>query len=278
MGVCSGDNNRFCFLWLTYNPDIHTGNILLRLPEEIKTMDVDTLYDRLGPPETGTVTRKDGKPLSRHVPSEIVLPAPLPIKTKDISPVLHLPAMLSDFGEAFEPSKTRRDFAHTLPASIALESFFSEEGSGFVSFPSEIWTLAYTSVDILGNGSPFQDLSSHRDNVIAQQVLILGKLPEPWWSRWEARSEYFDTDVITYLPDNCKIEDLKGTGSFEKDFDRYVTGPRSRRKEEVFGPEERRAFLDMLASMLVYDPSQRATINQIAECEWIKKWARVDSN
>ncbi|KAH0365787.1 hypothetical protein KCU65_g5776, partial [Aureobasidium melanogenum] len=259
--------------------DIHTGNILLRLPEEIRTMDADSLYERIGRPETGTVTRKDGKPLSRHAPSEIVLPAPLPIKTKDISPSLHLPAMLSDFGEAFEPPKTRRDFARTLLTSIPPESFSSKEGSGCISFPPEIWTLACTFIEMIGNGSPFDF-----GHVIANQVLVLGKLPEPWWSQWNPRSKYFDTDVTTYLPGNCKIEEMsgtkemRGTGSLEKDYDRCVTGPRSRCKEKIFGPEERRAFLDMLASMLIYDPSKRATIDQIAECEWIQRWARVDRN
>lgn len=100
---------------------------MLRLPEEIRTIDVDTLYDRVGRPETGAITRKDGKPLSRHVPSEIVVPGALNIKTKDISPSLHLPALLSDFGEAFEPCKTKRDFGHTLPSSTPPESFFPLE-------------------------------------------------------------------------------------------------------------------------------------------------------
>lgn len=140
------------------------------------------------------------------------------------------------------------------------ESFSSEEGSGCISFPSEIWTLACTFIDIIGNKSPFDGCGP----AIAIQVLVLGKLPEPWWSQWD--DVYFDADVTTYLPYKKKIEELEDN-SLEKAYDSYVTGLRVRCKQEIFGPEERRAFLDMLASLRIYDPMQRATIDQVAECE-----------
>lgn len=44
----------------------------------------------------------------------------------------------------------------------------------------------------------------------------------------------------------------------------------------MFASEESRKVLDLPPLMLVYESMQRATIDQIAECERIWRWACVD--
>lgn len=37
-----------------------------------------------------------------------------------------------------------------------------------------------------------------------------------------------------------------------------------------FSEEEESAFRDMIKSMFVFEPSQRATIYQVVDCEWMQ--------
>ena len=39
------------------------------------------------------------------------------------------------------------------------------------------------------------------------------------------------------------------------------------------GEEEKAAFLDMIRSMLSFQPEERATIQGVLNSEWMKKWA-----
>ena len=230
-------------------------------------MSVLELYEKTGQPTTEAITRKDGAPLPPNIPAEVAWPARLEVEATEISPSRHLPAILSDLGEAFQPSLTKRDYARTRPTLIPPESFFATEGSDTISFPAEIWTLGCTIVEIMGGGAPF-DTWSDMDAIISEHVMVLGKLPDPWWAKWSARTQYFNDDATVYLPEKRRLDD-----SIEKRYEYCITQPRLRYGEEVPGEEERRAFIKMLSTMLVFNPTERATIDQIVQCDWMQKWA-----
>lgn len=234
----------------------------------MRKMNADELYDKVGRPTMEAITSKDGKPLSPNVPTHTVWPAVMDVDSTDVSPTQHLPAMLSDFSESFQPSVEARAYAHTRFPLIPPESFFSKDGSATISFPSEIWTLGCTIIEIMGNGSLFETFWSSSDKLICEHVKTLGKLPEPWWTEWEARSKYFNSDATVRLPKNLPVDD-----NLEKRYEWFVARGRIRYKEETPGVEEKRAFLDMLGTMLVLEPSRRANIDQVVECEWMQKWA-----
>lgn len=44
------------------------------------------------------------------------------------------------------------------------------------------------------------------------------------------------------------------------------------KKFELLQPDEEKALNDMLRSMLVLEPAQRATIGQVVRCEWMQNW------
>src|SRR5699024_1755078 len=54
--------------------DLHLGNILLRLPPEMRRMTREQLYAKVGEPEKERVVRCDGEPLDQGVPSEAIVP------------------------------------------------------------------------------------------------------------------------------------------------------------------------------------------------------------
>ncbi|KAI9367633.1 hypothetical protein BJX61DRAFT_547292 [Aspergillus egyptiacus] len=100
--------------------------------------------------------------------------------------------MIVDFGEAFDPRRTKQSTAHT-PLLLALpESRFDDADP--LSFPAGVWTLACTIWDIFGCRPPFESFPASLDEVTVEQVEMLGKLPDRWWNQWEERSNWFDED------------------------------------------------------------------------------------
>ncbi|EFE33760.1 uncharacterized protein ARB_07225 [Trichophyton benhamiae CBS 112371] len=237
--------------------DIHGGNILLRLPEDIRQItDATTLYQRFGEPITKPVVRVDRQPLDVGVPTHVYWPIRLSVRSDKIMDS-HLPIMLSDFTSSYYPSQTRQMISRTLPHIVPPEAFSIDEHKKEESlcFPSEIWTLACTVFDILGGGGLFSD-----------QASALGKFPEPWWSRWEERAEFFTEDGVS-------IEFPNSGDSLEDRYDWFVTAARRRYKMEYPDEEEKKAFLQMIGPMLRYFPGERASIRDVVNSEWMQKWA-----
>ncbi|KAF3897624.1 SRSF protein kinase [Trichophyton interdigitale] len=245
--------------------DIHGGNILLRLPEDINRIkDATTLYRRFGEPITKPVVRVDRQPLDVGVPTHVHCPIRLSVRSDEIMDS-HLPIMLSDFTSSYYPSRTRQIISRTLPHIVPPEAFFIDEHKKdeSLSFPSEIWTLACTVFDILGGGGPFSVMGG---GILQDQASALGKFPEPWWSQWEERAEFFTDDGASIVFPNSK-------DSLEDRYDWFVTAARRRYKMEYPDEEEKRAFLQMLGPMLRYVPGERASIRDVVNSEWMQKWA-----
>lgn len=55
-------------------------------------------------------------------------------------------------------------------------------------------------------------------------------------------------------------------------FIEYVQHPRERKRFDTFSAEAENAFRDMMKSMLVIEPSRRATIDKVVGCEWMQRW------
>ncbi|EGE09047.1 CMGC/SRPK protein kinase [Trichophyton equinum CBS 127.97] len=88
--------------------DIHGGNILLRLSEDIRQItDAATINQRFGSSFRQPIVRRDGLPLDAGVPTHVVGLAGLSVRSDEITDS-HLPIMLSDFTSSYRPSKTRQ--------------------------------------------------------------------------------------------------------------------------------------------------------------------------
>lgn len=55
-------------------------------------------------------------------------------------------------------------------------------------------------------------------------------------------------------------------------FEEYILEPRKRVGCGTFSAEEESAFYDMMRSMLVFEPGERATIEDVVACEWMREW------
>ncbi|OAL73507.1 CMGC/SRPK protein kinase [Trichophyton violaceum] len=251
--------------------DLHLGNILLSLPPDIQKMSSQQLYLKAGEPRTERVIRCDSAALDPGVPSEVVVPIWLGLGSDEIT-LADSSILITDFGEAFDPQTTKRFTAHTpLLLSPPESRFLTEEGKS-LSFPGDIWTLACSIWEIFGSNPPFESSPATLDDVTVEHVETLGKLPERWWKMWEKRSDWFDEDGRK----NVKESIRQWYGNEARDWDQRFPGDiqKSRRRKnfEVLQPDEEKALNDMLRSMLVLEPGRRATIGEVARCEWMQNW------
>ncbi|KAK2807051.1 hypothetical protein FQN50_005625 [Emmonsiellopsis sp. PD_5] len=246
--------------------DLHCGNIFLRLPASIHRMtDPSQLYQNFGDPILDPIIRVDRKPLPTGVPTHVIGPARMGIQSDQITPA-YLPIMLSDFGSSYYPSKTRRTTAHTLHHLVPPEVYFldKQKDDDNLSFPSEIWTLGCTMFEIIGSGSPFSTLGG---GILQDQVSVLGKFPDIWWSQWESRADFFNEDATIDMTTGAPFRD-----GLEERYNWFINAARRRSDMEEQEEDEKKAFLHMIRMMLQYIPSNRATIQDVVESEWMQKW------
>ncbi|KAK7731083.1 hypothetical protein SLS53_008801 [Cytospora paraplurivora] len=249
--------------------DLHLGNVLLKFPKSMAEMPSDKLLEIFGSPvmePVRIISDEKEQPLPVGIPSHIVIPAWFGTRSEDIK-LDEASVMLADFGEAFTPSTEQRFYSNTPLTVRPPEARFSPEKP--LSFAADIWTLACSIWTILGQ-RPLVDIFSFTDDYVTrEQVDALGRLPEDWSARWNAQSQYFDSQG-NLLDRTCKPRSL------EVRFEDSIQLPRRECGMESIGHEEKMALLGMLRAMLAFVPEERPTAASLLDCEWMVKWALPD--
>ncbi|OGM49816.1 protein kinase domain protein [Aspergillus bombycis] len=244
--------------------DIHLRNILVKLSSDFDHLSVEQLYEEYGEPETVSITERDGKPLPPNVPLKAVIPLYLGKDAEDLL-VSDAHVLLSDFGEAFAPDLEirRGKDCHTPLAMRPPEARFEPEAP--LSYSADIWSLATTIWEIIGMQPIFSTEFASADELISQQVDVLGPLPSSWWMHWRERSQFFDNNGH---PKEGRYVWPGIESAFEERVQKY------RRKRGCgFGREEATAIIDLMHRMLVFRPEERPTVKDILHSEWMVKWA-----
>ena len=242
--------------------DLHTGNIMLRLPNSMDELPPEQLYEKYGRPSIEPIVRLDGKPLPSGVPTHGVVPIWLG-KESELVTLTEAKIFLTDFGESFLPTMTQRQYSNTPDILVPPEIYFLPCEP--VSFSSDMWTLACTIWDIIGQRPLFEGFNPSKDWMIKEHVDTLGKLPHDWWQKWDARQRWF----------NEEGERKSGrTGrSLTDRFADSVQLPRQEQAVEDIEQAEKTAMLNMLRGMLMFMPDKRLTAAEVMESEWMLRWA-----
>ncbi|KKK22350.1 hypothetical protein AOCH_002883, partial [Aspergillus ochraceoroseus] len=119
--------------------DLHLGNILLKVPPNFDQLSLKQLYEKYGEPELDPVVCLNGNPLPPGVPSHGIAPIWLGEASERIT-LSETRILLTDFGEAFSPSKEGKYESRTPLVIRPPEARF--EANDPLSFSSDIWTLA----------------------------------------------------------------------------------------------------------------------------------------
>ncbi|TQN67667.1 Serine/threonine-protein kinase SRPK [Colletotrichum shisoi] len=255
-------------LAVAYLHDLHLGNVLLRLPQEHHLWSDDELLMRCGEPEIEPVQTFDDKPIPSDVPPAATLPIWFPMERVNRLPLSAAHVVLTDFGESYRPSQESRSQCRTPVHCRPPESRF--EPTKPKSFPSDIWTLACAVWATLAQRPLFETFWSTEDTVTWMQVQTLGKLPEGWWEKWDARSKDFTDEGQPVQADDSPIY------TFDYQFEDAIQEGRRRHKMETMGSAEKEALTAMLRPMLAYRPEQRCSVKEILGSEWMTRYAMQD--
>lgn len=250
---------------------VHLRNVLVRLPSSFDQLSIEQLYKEYGEPETAAITKRDNRPLAPNVPVNAVMPLYLGKDANEFS-VADARVILSDFGEAFSPEEEvrRGEDCHTPLAMRPPEARFEPQVA--LSYSADIWSLAVAIWEILSMKAIFSSEFATPDEVVSQQIDVLGPMPESWWNRWEERGLFFDEDV---RPKDGRCVWPPIDEAFEEGVQKYR---RRRGRVGEFDKEEAAAILGLMRRMLAFRPEDRPTAEEVLKSDWMVRWVLPDYN
>ncbi|KAG6875410.1 hypothetical protein C0993_009365, partial [Termitomyces sp. T159_Od127] len=167
--------------------DLTTSNILFRISPHVLEWSDAEVYLHLGEPETETVRTCDGQPLGPHVPPTLVAS----IQNSRISnPSLLLEStIVADFGQSYLAASPPPSYK---PGTIMHYQSPEARFEGRAGLEADIWSLGCAIFEIRAGFPLFDSFIGSDVEVLKKTVEMLGRLPEPWWSAFEARSQWFE--------------------------------------------------------------------------------------
>lgn len=248
-----------------------TSNLLLKL-KTIDDWEENEIYQHFGAPVKAKLLTTSRSEPGESAPCYIVEAAGIPpaqFLTKDIC--------LVDFGEAFQFEEPVKSEDIGIPFMYrAPETVFESKYDQF----SEIWALACVLFEVRAGNPLFTNIMGRADEIIQRMVQMKGKLPDPWWKRWDKRTMYFREDgqplddwpegrvlAVQYL-----LEEMIGDIGSEDDDSAVASGPAAEMLERSWtkvSEHEREAIKDLLDGMLQWQPDERLSLEQIRKHRWI---------
>jgi serine/threonine-protein kinase SRPK3 len=224
----------------------------------------DDIYQAFETPYVEPLTRMDGRPTDIHAPRGVT-PFIDPDRFEQAG-IMQEDIVVADFGSSFQAGSTPG--AYTVNSDIlfqAPEVLLNAE----ITQAIDIWSLGCLIFQLRAGWRLFECWSD-TDDALEVMVKMLGPLPEPWWSSWTNRSQFFDetgvshsppqwTSIRSALEDVGTWEDQRPARSALSLFDQ--PGARV--------PEEELVMLDdLLCKMLRYRPEDRITIDEVIRHPW----------
>lgn len=159
-----------------------------------------------------------------------------------------------------------------LPPEILLEEANS------IGPACDLWALGCTLFEIRQQ-IPLFYMIFDEDELLAEMVRFLGKLPERWWRKWEAKGEFFDEsgrwlgDGDEEAMDGDEKEVWSLEAALSKPVEIIQPGPGengTRRRALVTPSEEQRLLADLLYKLLQYEPGKRIGAEEVLGHEWFR--------
>ncbi|KAL3418662.1 hypothetical protein PVAG01_10378 [Phlyctema vagabunda] len=269
--------------------DFRPANILARI-SGLDGLSKHDIFQALGQPKTAKVTTRSGENHNEPTAPQYLVH---PIDWDDVelsalgANFITAKACVIDFGESFDMSEPPQDMG--IPQVYCSPEYTVDK---VVGVGSDIWALGCTLFEIRTARKLFDTFDDDQDEYLCKMAMMLGKLPEPWWSTWETRNLFFqdnadgDGRVVEIRRESPQPE----TGNMDVGFEdtvMQVPEPRSIKDaiiiglyyENKYGPggvrhdisqEETDVFSDLLMKIFRYDPKERLTASQVLDHAWFK--------
>ncbi|KAH8170580.1 protein kinase domain-containing protein [Sarocladium implicatum] len=243
--------------------DFRPSNLLFQVKGMSEWSEED-LTSRLGEIDDEIVRYRDATPANEAgVPRTIISPSEYPGLVPEF---LEKCVYLVDLGEAFHLDAPTSKGLGTPASYCAPECHFDRAATT----KTDIWALACTIFEIRAGYSLFETfMGAFEDEVVQQIVVMLGKLPEPWWSKWTFRDAFWDQDgkpLDGETPERTTLEDdLKEIGVDDANQGSSANSSGALSQEEV------EDLADLLGQMLRYDPSERIDVHVVLQHRWFTK-------
>ncbi|EWZ96953.1 CMGC/SRPK protein kinase [Fusarium oxysporum f. sp. lycopersici MN25] len=227
--------------------DLHTRNIALEIPE-LHLLSERDLIARLGDPEMGLVTRRDGKPLSSNIPTCIVRPSSF--RHKDVQRLLSSPSIkIIDFGEAFFNHDTLNTLHTPLPVR-APEIVFGDRLNNRV----DLWSTGCLIFELVTGQPPFDVVMLTPPMLVQQMIeLIDDELPSRWQVKWQETKREASQEK-----DDWTLQSWMEEVYFDDD------------KPPEFTRREIRVVAKLIARLMRFEPSTRATPSELLADSWFQ--------
>ncbi|KAF5327327.1 hypothetical protein D9619_004016 [Psilocybe cf. subviscida] len=240
--------------------DLHLKNILFNYPK-LSSMSTGDITRYFGEVETAdlkypdNIGRDEAPP---HAPLYYIgMPDPEPLLRLCLNDPTGVRIKICDFSESSIVTEEIQPKRANVPAIYRAPEVLLRRLST-PAFAADIWALAVLFYFIASGGqclflaqSPFR--GAFTDELLKEIVLCMGKLPEPLWSEWEARAQYFNEDGIL-------------------DGQEAGTQPLFQCRLLITDDEEFMLFEQVLTSMLILEPTMRATIDDVINSTWFVRY------
>jgi serine/threonine-protein kinase SRPK3 len=249
--------------------DLRSANLLFKITGKLQEWSNEDVYINLGQPNTSEVERLDGQPTGHCAPTEVVQPIHT-TKFMEAGLVDWENIVVVDFGQSFITHERPPTY---MPATAvhyqAPETLFDQEFTA----ATDVWSLGCLLFEIRA-GFPLFDpiMYANETSILIQNVNMLGKLPEPWWTAF--------TDCVEYFEENGDPKDPKHRTSIHDKLRRIGTQDTiPRRKDQEDGPmfeirgtrlaeEEVELLGDLLGRMVTYRPEERMPMEDVIRHPW----------
>ncbi|KAK3334069.1 kinase-like domain-containing protein [Cercophora scortea] len=256
----------------TCHGDLRPANILVQVRGLTGLLE-EEIERALGVPETVNITRVSGKgSWPSTAPHYLVKPIEWgSVNTRDTGiNFLTDRVCLVDFGESFDVRDVPEDLG--VPEEYRAPEYILDKRVGA---ETDIWALGCTLFEIRTGKRLFDLVDDDPDDHLERMVDILGKFPEPWWSKtWEARRRYFreerDRDRrLSYQPirNNMAATAKSSPRSIEEAL-LTASGYEQESIGTAVSPAEARTFGDLLRRIFKYAPEQRVAAEDLLDHGW----------
>jgi serine/threonine protein kinase len=268
--------------WLTKGhaeTDFTPSNLLLRL-RGVTDCSEEDVHKYYGLPITDEVVPAPrSQAVGPHAPTYVVQSAVL----DDVAKYTIDKLVVVDFGEAFLARDelgslltTANGRAHLVDARRLRRHTIPLRRAGVVlwrpsSAAADVWALGCTLYQLRGGIELFEDFLSKTDEMLCQMVRTLGRLPEPLWRAWSARSAYFD--------DDGRPRDDSNADTTPFPLAAHVDAIGAEMENCLWQPppppsaEEAGQLCNLLDTILKMEPEARPAAADILEHEWFRSKA-----